>query len=771
MRENNPIPRLFVLLCAVLLPAGAMLHAQVPGGLGAFSNFGDAPVEITADGETRFEGGVAIAENNVQIHYGDLSIYTDYAEYNPDTRDVLLVGSIRIYTPEGVFTGQRSVFNLESRQTRALEMAGQVFPLRFRAMNIHAPSLREFRVKRAVMTTDDSSEPSFYVRSRTVRIYPDDRVIFLNSVLYVKDVPVFWFPYLYANMDTAGFDILPGYDSRWGAYVLTSYGFPIGEGNDLIGRVRADYRTKRGFALGFDADINFGPSDRNTGKLELYHTWDQDPGLGFGGESEPEETDQENRYRVAYKQTFFVADDLYAKANISVLSDVDMLEDFFPAIYRIDPEPDNYIGLTKWSDFFTIDLLTRWQVNDFQQYTERLPEGTWEIKNHRIFGWPVFYSGQTGVGYLRRAFEDTSAFPDYESARFDTYHQFSTPALFFNWLSVVPRAGFRLTGYNRSGSFYVPDPNFPENQALAVESSPLNTPTPYLETGSGVARPIFNFNLESSFKLSRAYETVQARWAGLDGLRHIVQPYTNLSLVYNAGISPDNILQFDRVVPSTQLLPIDFPEFTAIDSIDSWAILRLGTRQRLQTRRVDSTHDWLTLDSFFDVNFENPYSDADVSNFFNIVTFSPVPWLNLAIRSQIPIVSEGFTEVDTRLYYTPVPQLSLGFGQAYIENNEYFANSTQTNFSAYWRINDHWAVSLYEQYAAPQNLFIYQNYMIHRDLSSWVASIGGQVRSNEGGPVEYGLLFMMTLKDAPQIAIPLAFDTGTDAAGPGASNF
>jgi hypothetical protein len=45
-----------------------------------FGSFGDIPVEITADGETRFEGGVAIAEDNVQIHYGEVGIYTSYAE-------------------------------------------------------------------------------------------------------------------------------------------------------------------------------------------------------------------------------------------------------------------------------------------------------------------------------------------------------------------------------------------------------------------------------------------------------------------------------------------------------------------------------------------------------------------------------------------------------------------------------------------------------------------------------------------------------------------
>ncbi len=76
--------------------------------LAQFGSFSDSPVEITADGGTRFEGGIGIAEDNVQIHYGEYSIYCDYAEYNPETRDVLLVGNIRLYTPEEVLTGQRA---------------------------------------------------------------------------------------------------------------------------------------------------------------------------------------------------------------------------------------------------------------------------------------------------------------------------------------------------------------------------------------------------------------------------------------------------------------------------------------------------------------------------------------------------------------------------------------------------------------------------------------------------------------------------------------
>lgn len=757
--------RRLLIIALSLVAAASAARAQ-------FGSFGDIPVEITSDGETRFEGGVAIAENNVQIHYGDISIYTDYAEYNPDTRDVLLVGNIRLYSPEGMLTGQRSLFNLETRQMRSLEMQGEYFPLRFRAFNLRAPSLREFRVRDALLTTDDSSEPDFFVKAKTVRIYPNDRVVFLNSTLYVKKLPIFWMPYIFANLDNTGFEFLPGYYSTWGAFLMTAYSFPIGSGNNLIGRVRADYRTERGLALGFDAENRFGKDDRNFGKLETYYAWDQDPSEGSNGNTRPPElTPDEGRYRVSYKQKLFLTDDIFGTAYINWLSDRYMLEDFFPSTFRVDPQPDTYMALTKWDEFYSMNLMARWQINDFQETTERLPELSLDFKQHRLFGLPIYYDGENSLGSYKRAFAEDSIFPDYDSVRFDTFHQFSAPVMLFNWLSLVPRAGMRLTYYSKTGSFQqtVNDP-FNPDVAHSVESSPLNTPTSDLVEGNGTFRPVFNTGLEASFKLSRTYERWQSRLLGLDGVRHVMQPYANYSLVYNAGDSPDQILQFDRVVPSTQLLPITFPQFTATDTIDTWNILRLGVRNRIQTRRDNATYQYFSVDNFFDINFDNPYSDADVSNFFTVMTFNPVNWLGFQMISQLPVVEEGFTETDFRVNYMPIPALAVSLGVAAIEDNPNFKNSNQITYYTYYRLNDNWGFSVYGQYEAEDNLLLYQRYMIHRDFSAWTASIGTQVQNNQGGDTNYGLLFVLTLKDAPQVTLPLAFDAGADAQGPGSSN-
>ena len=744
------LPTLFVAVSLI------SAHAQ-------FGSFGDAPVEITADGETKLNQGVAIAEDNVQIHYGDYSIFCDYAEYNPETRDVLLVGNIRVYTPDQILTGQRALFNLETKQMRALEFSGSEYPMYFRAFNFRSVNPKEFHIRRASVTSHDSSQPDFRVRPRSMRFYPNSRVILTNSILYVGQTPVFWLPYLYSNMNNSGFQFLPGYDSRWGAYLLLGYSFPVTDGVD--GTFRLEERTELGPSAGLDLDMAYGLENRNYGTLSTDYVFETTDFNTIEAPGEPPETRTTNRYRVSFQQRLFVTDDIYGTADINLLSDVDFLEDFYPSIYRTDPQPDNSLSLTKWDEDYTLSLIGRWQANDFQEVTERKPEFVVDFKQQPFMGLPVQYDGETGVASLSRAFSNNPSFgqadyPDYSATRFDTYHQWSLPTKLFEWLNISPKAGVRGTYYSQSGSFNSLSSDASNN------SNSLNAPSTVLVKKGALFRPVVNYGLSLSTKFSRSFEQVQSNWLGLDGLRHIVEPYINYSGVYNMGQSPEDIYQFDRVVPSTQVLALDFPQFTAIDSIDTWNITRLGVAQRLQTRRNNATYQWFSLNTFMDVNFDNPYSDAPVSNVFNVLQFNPVPWSYIAVASQLPVATEGFTELNTQIGFMPTSNVRFSIGHRYIDGNDYFTDDSQLNFSAYWRVNDNWSVSLYEQYEFNTGIMQYQRYFINRDLTSWVASLGAEVRDNMGGDQEFGLLLMMTLKDAPELSFTLPFSPDADSQEP-----
>jgi LPS-assembly protein len=204
-----------------------------------------------------------------------------------------------------------------------------------------------------------------------------------------------------------------------------------------------------------------------------------------------------------------------------------------------------------------------------------------------------------------------------------------------------------------------------------------------------------------------------------------------------------------------------------IDGIATSNILRLGVRNRLVTRRDDGNHEWFALETFVDVNFDNPYLDdpGQFSNVYNNFTFSPVPWLSAGATTQLPISEGGFTDVNSFLNWQPLADLSLFVSQRFIEDSPYFQNDSQATAGGYWRVNDNWSVSAASRYDLTAGIWDVQRYMLHRDLSSWLVSVGFLVTDNRtsinqqtSGNIGVGLLLMVTLKDAPQVSLPLAFD-------------
>lgn len=281
-----------------------------------------------------------------------------------------------------------------------------------------------------------------------------------------------------------------------------------------------------------------------------------------------------------------------------------------------------------------------------------------------------------------------------------------------------------------------------------------------IKDGGSTYRTVVNAGVEASFKMSREWEDAQSRFLGLDGLRHIIQPFTNFSWVSESGPDPKEILQFDRFEPSTQLRPIDFPQFTSIDSIDHWTVWRVGVRNRLQTRRDDLTVSWLDLETYVDVNFDNPYDRTPYSNLFNKLRFTPLPWATLIINSQLPAFDKGFTEVNTNIAVQPVANVQLSIGHRYLNQNPFFNNSNLFVAGAYYRVNDNWGVGVQEQYEATIQTLEEQRYSVYRDLTSWVASLGAVIRDN-GGVKEYGVLLTFTLKAFPKFGFDFNFDPGS----------
>ena len=741
------------------LVRGIFFMVLAAGVAAAANNTSDhEPVEITSSGETTYENGVATARDNVAIHIGDTDIYGDFAQYNSRTHEVSVEGHVRIYRDVSVYVAERGVYNIDTKQIRTSNVRTDYHPYFLSGQNVTETSANMYRVEDATFTTDDSPRPDFHLHARTVRVYENDHVVFQNVTMYIGKIPVFWWPYMYQSLNDAfSFTISPAYLSSWGPSLLSQITFPITD--DIKGRIRLDYRGRRGVAVGFESDIDYGKDKSSNAKLKLYYIEDQNPEINRT--DLPRGEISAGRYRASLENHTDFTSDIYGIVDVTKLSDAFVMQDFYQSEFRINPVPDNVVALTKTNPFYTLTAIARFQANDFFEQTERLPEVVLDVKRHALFGGPIFYEGETGVADLHRNFADKSDFENYSTVRIDTFHQLLYPNTYFGWLSIVPRVGFRETYYDQtrdlgktiftpSGNPLVPDFLLPD-PTLAMP----------LERGGDKLRTVFNTGAEASFKISRTWEDAESRALGLDGLLHVIQPFTNFSYVWNNGVDPAAVLQFDRFEPATQLRPIDFPQFTSVDSIDSWTIWRAGVRNRLETRRDDLTVTWLELDTFFDVNFDNPYDRTPYSNFFNRLRFTPLPWASLSIDSQLPAFDKGFTEVNTSVSVQPIANLQLSAGHRYLNGNPFFPNSSLYVVGGFYRLDDNWGVGFQEQYEGTTGIIEQQRYSVYRDLTNWVASFGAVVRDN-AGVKEYGVLLTFTLKAFPKFGFDLNFDPGSE---------
>jgi LPS-assembly protein len=749
--------------CGAVLSAFAMsrvfwaifvLFATINFAFSAIETPKNQPVEITSTGQTTYENGIATAHDNVAIHVGDTDIYADRANYNSQKHEVYVEGNVRIYRDTNMYVGEHAIYNIDTKEIKAGVMQTEYFPYFVSGASITSIAENAYRIENGNFTTHDSPKPDFHMRAHTVRVYEDEYVVFQNVTFYVGNVPFFWWPYVYQRLDDAfSFSISPAYLSSWGPSLLTQVTFPIRD--NISGRLRLDYRARRGVAVGFDSDIQYGKDNSSWANLKTYYLQDQNPLINRT--DVPRGLVSTGRYRVTLHDYTEFTDDIYGIVNVTKMSDPFVMQDFFHNDFRLDPVPDNVVALTKRDSLYTLTAITRFQANEFFDQTERLPEVVLDVVRQPVFGTDIFYEGETGLANLRRSFNENSGFQNYESWRFDSFHQLSYPNTYFGWLSIVPRVGLRETWYSESRDL--------GKTAFAASDNPLVPdfllPDPTLamplHTQGDVLRTVVNAGVEGSFKISRTWEEVQSRTLGLDGLRHIIQPFTNLSWVSDSDVDPAEILQFDRYVPTTQLRPIDFPQFTSVDSIDHWTVWRLGVRNRLQTRRDDITINWLDVQTYFDVNFDNPYDRTPYSNLFNRLRFTPVPWASLVVNSQLPVFDKGFTEINTNIVVQPIAPLQLSFGHRYLNSNPFFDNSSLFVVGGYYRVNDNWGVGVQEQYEGVTGILEQQRYSVYRDLTSWVASLGAVIRDN-GGVKEYGVLFTFTLKAFPKFGFDLNFD-------------
>lgn len=724
-----------------------------------------------------------------------LEIFSDNATWTE--KSIVFEGNVSVYQGNALQRGERTVYYFETRELDTAGLRASVDPIfleagKFRVENRNGKQV--YVGEDAGITTHDAEHPNFWIRSAETTIYPQEKVVFKNLRLYAGDTPVFWLPYLSQPLDAElGYHFIPGARSNWGPYLLNSYGIMLGgdyneetgenENAWLLSKWHLDFRATRGIGTGVDLRTVESESNSNLTGFSFYYLNDLDPNKSRNGVDR--DFVNEDRYKFELKQRvpFDLPDDAtwYAEANLTVLSDFYYLEDFDPQHYGDDPNPDNTLGIFRRDEKSLLSIYGRFQLNDFYRTDTRYPEIAFDQARGPLFGLPILHEGATSFGFLGDKtsdmrknsiidplldlpigdpnearllsqltgyeFELAQRIRAYQAAgdpraealkaqlldtgftRFHTYQDFSLPMNLGGWFSFVPHAGL---GYTRYDSVDGPADNFD--------------------------RTIMHLGAEASVKFSKDYGNYENHAWGLDGLLHVLQPYANWSLLATDDIDETHP-RIDRLTFTTRPRPISPNRYTAIDDFQDWNTLRLGTRNRLITKRDGQSYEWLLIDTYMDTFIEDKQYDSYFSNLYNDIRWQPLPWLGVDFETQFPVFDggSGFTEFATSLRFQPTENFEFSLGYRNLDNHPVLVDSNRIDLRTYTRLAENWGVGTRHVLELDDRTLEVQQYTLHRDLGNWVAGVGITHRDNRLKD-EFGIMFSLTLRDLPSASLPFSLD-------------
>ena len=501
-----------------------------------------------------------------------------------------------------------------------------------------------------------------------------------------------------------------------------------------------DYRERRGVGAGPDLNLHFGQWGEAT--FSYYYLHDHDPNESINTNSFSNlGTIPENRQRFyfAYQATPFT--NLNVKAMVNYQSDPLVLHDFFESEYTQNPQPNTFVEVNKYSENWSLDAETTPRINDFFDQVERLPDVKLTGFRQQIFNTPVYYESESSVGYYRQVFADTNEAlfstnmppPDYAAARADTFHQLLLPWTFFNWLNLTPHVGGRFTYYSQ-------------------ESGPGGT-------NDETYRTVFNTGIGASFKASQLWTGATNSLLEIDGLRHIIEPSVNYVFVPNPSTPPSQLPQFDSQLPSLELLPVQFPDYNDIDSIDSQNVIRFGLRNTLQTKRdgqLDNLLDWnVMLDWSLKPNaqtnaiFLQPQKTFD--DLYSDLAFKPRSWIALESQTRYSINNGDLNFAFEQLTFTPNTRWSWGLGYWYLRGGFLDSGDNLITSTMFYRLNDNWGLRATHDFNAQDGRLQQQFYTIYRDMRSWTGALTFRVIDNGNGqPRDFTVAFTFSLKANPR---------------------
>lgn len=430
-------------------------------------------------------------------------------------------------------------------------------------------------------------------------------------------VPVFWMPVLYKPKDESPglFKFQVGRNGDYGVFARFSKKFDMTDYPYSNAKLLLDYYQFRGF--GYGADVNVQTENSKTA-IFGYGIYDQRPYYSSDVEGRRLEIPH-MRYDFSITNVTHITPSLDFRGTLNMSSDYYMRRDYENYSFNNNPEPGSFMALEKQFDRFSAALYLSGQVNRFYTTVEKVPEFRIDIPRQQIFGTNFYYQGETSIAYMQMKWRkwDTElpdwvkslGFDDpknYETARFDSLHFIYFP-INLDWINIIPRAGVRFTDYSRSSRERISSDDLSAMFfADSINGSRSGVRKNYDSDGGNRFRVVGEFGFEAKTKLYSSWQNVRNSFLQLDGLRHVIEPYTNYTFIPKPTVDRDYIYAFDD-----------------IDRIDRENFVRFGLYNRLQTRSGNSIREYFSMENYWDFHLQKSDGFNHIGDFCTKLTLMP----------------------------------------------------------------------------------------------------------------------------------------------------
>lgn len=228
-----------------------------------------------------------VVAGNVLVDCGDVRVFADEAAFEEKSDLITLTGNVvlereglHIYAEHAVFnkttrngtfyevhgTAQTSMNTLDKDQFGGMEP-----DVAFWAKELAKTGPESFEMRDGAFTSCVQATPRWSITGSHGGFVKDKRVTFVNAVLRVKDVPVFYVPYIYYPINkedrSTGF-LMPSFGSSGPAGFILSNAFFWAINRSTDATFNYDYMKKTG--NGFGAEYRFVPSAGSNGDIRVY---------------------------------------------------------------------------------------------------------------------------------------------------------------------------------------------------------------------------------------------------------------------------------------------------------------------------------------------------------------------------------------------------------------------------------------------------------------------------------------------------------------------